>query len=223
MPIRLENVSKSYKIGDATVKVLSDVSLRIDDGDFVSIVGPSGSGKSTMLHIVGALDRPTTGKVFIDDKEVSKMNGSELAAVRGRKIGFVFQTFNLIPRLTAIENIILPMWFADREPDRKRAEDLLGQVGLSHRMSNKPSQLSGGERQRVAIARALANEPEVIVADEPTGNLDSKTGADIMKILADIHASGRTVVLVTHDLKISDMAERRVEMKDGMIIKEIVK
>ncbi len=222
MPIRLENVSKSYTIGETKVKVLNDVSLNIKDGDFVSIVGPSGSGKSTMLHMIGALDRPTAGKVYIDEKEVSKMNDSELAAVRGRKIGFIFQTFNLIPRLTAVENIILPMWFADREPDRKKAEDLLGQVGLSHRMGNKPGQMSGGEKQRVAIARALANEPEVIVADEPTGNLDSKTGAEIMKILTDIHASGRTVVLVTHDLKISDMAQRKVEMKDGMIIREMM-
>ncbi|OFZ36468.1 MAG: macrolide ABC transporter ATP-binding protein, partial [Bacteroidetes bacterium RIFCSPHIGHO2_02_FULL_44_7] len=169
------------------------------------------------------LDKPTSGKILINNRDVSKMSSSELASVRGKKIGFVFQTFNLIPRLTALENIILPMWFADRNTDKKRAENLLKQVGLSHRIDNKPNQLSGGERQRVAIARALANEPEIIVADEPTGNLDSKTGEEIMKILSEIHKSGRTVVIVTHDLKISNMSERKVEMKDGMIIKETIR
>ena len=221
--IRMENVSKSYMIGNVDIKVLDNITLHIKKGDFVSIVGPSGSGKSTMLHLIGALDKPTSGKILINNRDVSKMSSSELASVRGKKIGFVFQTFNLIPRLTALENIILPMWFADRNTDKKRAENLLKQVGLSHRIDNKPNQLSGGERQRVAIARALANEPEIIVADEPTGNLDSKTGEEIMKILSEIHKSGRTVVIVTHDLKISNMSERKVEMKDGMIIKETIR
>ena len=221
--IRMENVSKSYMIGNVDIKVLDNITLHIKKGDFVSIVGPSGSGKSTMLHLIGALDKPTSGKILINSRDVSKMSSSELASVRGKKIGFVFQTFNLIPRLTALENIILPMWFADRNTDKKRAENLLKQVGLSHRIDNKPNQLSGGERQRVAIARALANEPEIIVADEPTGNLDSKTGEEIMKILSEIHKSGRTVVIVTHDLKISNMSERKVEMKDGMIIKETIR
>ena len=217
MAIRLENVGKSYMMGDTRIHALDGVSLHIKKGEFVSIVGPSGSGKSTMLHLIGALDRPSEGSVFIEGRDVSHMTDSELAGLRCRKIGFVFQTFNLIPRLTAMENVMLPMWFANNiRPDR--AASILGDVGLSRRMNNKPNQLSGGERQRVSIARALANEPDIIVADEPTGNLDSRTGEEIMKLLAGIHESGRTLVLVTHDLKISDMAERRIIMKDGKIV-----
>lgn len=217
MTVRLENVNKAYTIGNTKIKVLDGVNLRIRKGEFVSIVGPSGSGKSTMLHMIGALDRPTSGKVMIDGKDISGMSGSELAVLRGNKIGFIFQAFNLMSRLSAIENVMLPMWFSGNT-DRKKAAALLEKVGLSRREGNRPGQMSGGEKQRVAIARALANDPEIIVADEPTGNLDSKTGSEIMEMISGMHESGSTIILVTHDMKISEMAEKRVEMKDGRIL-----
>jgi len=181
--VELRNVDKHYQLGEVDLHVLKNINLKIQRGEFVSITGPSGSGKSTMLNMIGALDRPTKGKVLIDGKDVSKMDDNELAMVRGKKIGFVFQTFNLIPRFTAVENVMFPMWFAGKDNKEERAIELLKKVGLGHRLNNRPSQMSGGERQRVAIARALANNPELIVADEPTGNLDSKTGKEIINIL----------------------------------------
>jgi putative ABC transport system ATP-binding protein len=219
--VELKDVKKIYKLGEVDLPVLKGISLKVHRGDFVSIIGPSGSGKSTMLHIIGALDRPTSGDVFIDGKDVSEMNDNQLARLRGRKIGFVFQAFNLIPRLTALENVMLPMWFAEREyEDRKRrAEMLMETVGLGKRIHHTPTKLSGGERQRVAVARALANEPDMIVADEPTGNLDTKTGAEIIKLLRSINEHGTTLIIVTHDNSIARVAERIIHMMDGKIVK----
>jgi putative ABC transport system ATP-binding protein len=199
------------------IDVLKGINMKIDKGEFVSIIGPSGSGKSTMLNMVGALDRPTTGEVLIDGKKISALNDNELAHIRGEKIGFVFQLFNLVPRLSALENVTLPMWFRGHI-DEERAKEVLSEVGLGNRLHSKPNQLSGGERQRVAIARALANSPEVIVADEPTGALDSKTGTEIINILKKIHREGNTLILVTHDSKISAQAERIVKIMDGSIV-----
>ncbi len=214
--IELRHVKKKFLMGEYEIEVLKGVNFKIDKGEFVSIIGPSGSGKSTLLNMVGALDRPSSGEVIIDGRKVSDLNDDELAELRGKKIGFVFQLFNLIPRLTALENVVLPMWFAG-EKDEPRARHLLRQVGLGHRMNSKPTQLSGGERQRVSIARALANNPEIIVADEPTGALDSKTGRDIIEVLKKIHKLGNTLILVTHDPKISSQAERIIKIKDGKI------
>ncbi len=215
--VELVNVEKTYQLGEIELNVLKRITVRIKKGEFVSIVGPSGSGKSTVLHLIGALDRPTKGKVLIDGKDISKLTDSELAVIRGRKIGFVFQTFNLIPRMSALENVMLPMWFAGKDNRRERAAHFLKLVGLEKRMDHTPNRLSGGERQRVAIARALANDPEVVVADEPTGNLDSKTGEEIVKLLKDIHKHGNTVILVTHDKKVASMAQRTINIKDGKI------
>ncbi|MEM7819242.1 MAG: ABC transporter ATP-binding protein [Candidatus Aenigmatarchaeota archaeon] len=219
--VELKNVHKTYMLDEVELNVLNGIDLKVKKGEFMSIVGPSGSGKSTLLHIIGALDRPTKGHVFIGGKDTSKMDDNELAWIRGRRIGFVFQTFNLISRLTALENVILPMWFADFDGNRKdRAIELLKEVGLEKRINHLPTQLSGGERQRVAIARALVNNPDIIVADEPTGNLDSKTGKEIINIFKKIHNDGATLILVTHDLDIAKVAEREIHIKDGVIIHE---
>jgi len=216
--VELHKVDKNYMIGEVESRILRGVSIKIKEGEFVSIMGPSGSGKSTMLHIIGGLDRPTKGKVYIKGEDISKMDDNELATLRGRTVGFVFQTFNLIPRLTATENVLLPMIFNSEEDDKtEKAKKLLEKVGLGHRLNNKPSQLSGGERQRVAMARALANDPEIIVADEPTGNLDSKTGKTIIKMLVDINKEGKTLIIVTHDNKIAKTARKRIKIFDGMI------
>jgi putative ABC transport system ATP-binding protein len=214
--VELRNVRKKFMMGEYEIEVLKGISFKISKGEFVSIIGPSGSGKSTLLNMVGALDRPTAGEVLIDGRKISDQSDEELAQLRGEKIGFVFQLFNLIPRLTAMENVVLPMWFAEKK-DEDKAKHLLKQVGLGHRMNNKPSQLSGGERQRVSIARALANSPEIIVADEPTGALDTKTGSEIIQLLKKIHKEGNTLILVTHDPKISSQAERIIKIKDGRI------
>lgn len=219
--VRLQDIDKEYKTGNVDTYALRGVSLDVMRNEFMSLTGPSGSGKSTLLHIIGCLDRPTRGKVFIDSKDVSGMDDNQLAAIRGRKIGFVFQSFNLIPRLTALENVMLPMWFAGFENREEKAKQLLEDVGLSHRIYNKPNQLSGGECQRVAIARALANNPEIIVADEPTGNLDSKTGLGIIKLLQGVHEKGATLILVTHEMKLAELADRQVRMKDGSLVDEI--
>ena len=218
--VELRDVSKRYAVGEIETEVLKKVNVEIEEGEFISIAGPSGSGKSTMLHMIGALDRPTSGKVLIKGEDVAQMNDDELAMLRGRTVGFVFQTFNLISRLTALENVILPMIFSGIDHGRKeKAEELLKKVGLGHRINNKPTQLSGGERQRVAIARALANEPEIIVADEPTGNLDSKTGETIIDILREINkGEGKTLIIVTHDEKVAKTAKRRIEILDGAIV-----
>jgi len=220
--IRLEGVTKTYDLEeDIKVNALKNVNLEIDKGDFMAIMGPSGSGKSTLLHMIGCLDRPSSGKIFLDRKDISKLNDSELARLRGKEIGFVFQTFNLYPTLTALENVELPMIIVgeNRKDRKERALALLKMVGLEGRAGHLPSQLSGGERQRVAIARALANDPKLILADEPTGNLDSKSGADIMKMLVELNNDGKTVVVITHDHAIASHAQKVVRIRDGEIIR----
>ena len=206
-------------MGDSTVKALDGVSATINKGDFVVIVGTSGSGKSTMMNMVGALDLATEGNIYLDGENIENMEESELAQIRGSKIGFVFQTFNLIPTLTALGNIALPMIFhgMSKEERMERANKILDDVKLSHRKKHFPNELSGGERQRVAIGRALANDPEVILADEPTGNLDSKTGLEIMNLFRDLNKKGKTIILVTHDLSLIKYAKKVLKIKDGKI------
>ena len=217
--IRLENVEKIYHLGEVEVHALAGVNISIFDKEFLSIVGPSGSGKSTMLHLIGCLDRPTSGRVFLDGNDISKLSDSNLARLRGREIGFIFQFFNLYPTLDALQNVELPMMIlnVDETERRERARSLLDIVGLGDRRTHLPAQLSGGERQRVAIARALANDPSLILADEPTGNLDSKSGEEVLKIFKNLNEEGRTIVIVTHDQNIAGLAERKIEMKDGKV------
>lgn len=219
--IKLKDVWKVYQLGKIELTVLKGVSLGIKPGSFCAIMGPSGSGKSTLLHIMGALDVPSKGKVFLRKEDISKLSEDELAQIRREEIGFVFQQFNLLANLTALENVMLPMVFQG-VAERKRTEgakDLLISLGLEKRFSHKPSELSGGERQRIAIARALANDPEVIVADEPTGNLDSATGKKIMEIFIDLHKKKKkTIIVVTHDPNIASYAEQIVNIKDGQIV-----
>ncbi len=222
--IALEKVWKSYTIGETQIHALRGISLKIYRKELVAITGPSGSGKSTLLNSVGALDVPTKGAVYLNGHNISHLSESTLAQIRGKTIGFVFQTFNLIPSLTALENVMLPMIFQkkDKEYRTKRATELLKSVGLAERMYNRPNQLSGGQQQRVAIARALSNDPEVILADEPTGNLDSVTGKTIMKLLTDLHKDyGKTLILVTHDPYIANYAKRKVVIFDGQIKKDV--
>lgn len=220
--IRLENTSKNYQMGNSEVHALSEINLKIERGDFLVILGPSGSGKSTMMNLIGALDFADIGNIFLDEQNIEHLDESNLAQIRGRKIGFVFQTFNLIPTLTAIENIALPMLFQgiSKEERMERAEKILNQVKLSHRRDHFPNELSGGERQRVAIGRALANEPEVILADEPTGNLDSKTGLEIMDLFTELNKKGKTIILVTHDLDLVRYAKKVLKIRDGRIVEQ---
>jgi putative ABC transport system ATP-binding protein len=218
--IKLEDVWKIYQLGEIELPVLKGINLEIAPGSFVVILGPSGSGKSTMLNMVGCLDLPTRGKVFLDGNDISKMSEDELAQIRGRKIGFVFQQFNLLPNLTALENVMMPMIFQGKaESERtERAKVLLASLGLEERIVHRPVELSGGEQQRIAIARALSNNPEIIVADEPTGNLDSTTGKKIMEILINLHKEeGKTIVVVTHDPTIANYSNQIVHLKDGQI------
>ena len=217
--IKLEKVHKEYLMGDSRIKALDGVDTIVKKGDFIAIVGPSGSGKSTMMNMVGALDIPTLGKIFLDEKNIASMRESELAQIRGKKIGFIFQTFNLIPTLTAMENVALPMLFqkVPREERNERAKQLLEKVGLGDRMEHLPSELSGGQRQRVAIARALANDPDVILADEPTGNLDSKTGKEILEMFIKLNKEGKTIIIVTHDEDVAKHAGKVLKMKDGRL------
>ncbi len=219
--IELKKVCKRYQMGETIVKALDDVEVKIKKGDFVIIIGPSGSGKSTMMNMVGALDLASLGEIYLDGQDIEKMEESELSQIRGRKIGFVFQTFNLIPTLTAIENIAMPMIFqrVPRERRIRKAEEILESVKLSHRKNHFPNELSGGERQRVAVGRALANDPEVILADEPTGNLDSKTGLEIMKLFQELNKKGKTIILVTHDLNLIKYGNKIIKLKDGKIVK----
>jgi len=219
--IKLENVWKIYQPGKIELPVLKNISLEIKRGAFVVILGPSGSGKSTMLNMVGCLDLPTKGKVFLDGKDIAKMTEDELAQVRGRKIGFIFQQFNLLQNLSALENVMLPMVFQGKaEKERiERAKSLLTDVGLGDRISHKPAELSGGEQQRIAIARSLANDPEIIVADEPTGNLDSSNGKKIMETLINLHKNyQKTIIVVTHDPTIADYSSQVVHIKDGQLV-----
>jgi len=218
----LKNVLKQYKMGEQYVKALDGVSLEIERGEYVAIMGPSGSGKSTMMNILGLLDVPDAGEYIFDNQQTVGMSESELAYTRNRKVGFVFQTFNLLPRETALENVELPMIYSgiSRSKRIELAKKSLDMVGLSKRMEHKPNELSGGERQRVAIARALVNNPDIILADEPTGNLDTKTGEEIMSIMDDLNSQGKTVILVTHDPEITNHAHRVVHIRDGKISDE---
>jgi len=220
--IELKQVWKIYKIEEVTYPALRGATLDVFKGEFLAIMGPSGSGKSTILNSVGALDVPTKGEILLDGKNIAHLAESELAQIRGRKIGFIFQAFNLISSLNALENVILPMTFQGIQADERiaRAKKLLELVGLEHRMKNLPSQLSGGEKQRVAIARSLSNNPEVILADEPTGNLDSKTGKEILELLRKLQKSeNKTLVMVTHDNKIAKQADRTAYLSDGKVIR----
>ena len=217
--IALNQVFKIYGKGDARVDALKNVNLTIEEGDFVAIIGPSGSGKSTMMNMVGCLDIPTKGEIYLENKDIAKMSESDLAVLRGKKIGFIFQQFNLIQTLSALENVSLAMNFQGVSKSKriKRAKELLEYVGLSHRLKHRPGELSGGEQQRVAIARSLANDPDVILADEPTGNLDTKTGEKVMTLLDELNKQGKTIIMVTHDLDIAKHANKQVMIKDGEI------
>lgn len=220
--IRVENLNKIYRNGLIEVQALYDINLRVTGGDFLAVMGPSGSGKSTLMNILGCLDRPTSGQYFLNDREVGKLNDNQLAEIRNRQIGFIFQTFNLLPRSTALQNVQLPMIYAgvDRNEQRRQAMTALTRVGLAERAHHRPNELSGGQRQRVAIARALINEPEIILADEPTGNLDSVSGREIMSILQSLNDRGITIILVTHDGEIARHAKRVVRFKDGRIVSD---
>ncbi|MBI2656607.1 ABC transporter ATP-binding protein [Candidatus Woesearchaeota archaeon] len=222
--IKLENVWKIYKMGNVEVNALQGLNLEVKESEFVAIMGPSGSGKSTAVNMIGCLDVPSKGKILLDNHDISKLSESELAQIRGRKIGFIFQQFNLIPTLTALENVMLPMIFqgVNEEERVERATQLLELVELGDRVHHKPTELSGGQQQRVAIARALANKPEVIIADEPTGNLDSKTGTIVLDFLKKLHAKEhKTIIMVTHDANLSRVAERIEFLKDGAIVKSL--
>jgi len=218
--LHLKAITKEYQLGKTTVRALRGLDLAIDAGEIVAIMGPSGSGKSTLMHILGALDVPTDGLALIDGQDLQALKERKLVALRGRRIGFVFQTFNLIQTLSAQRNVELPMVFqgVSKRERARRARDLLARVGLSERVHHKPSELSGGERQRVAVARALANEPEIILADEPTGNLDTESGQSILELLRDLSVEdGKTVILVTHDPEAADIANRVIRLRDGVV------
>jgi len=220
MLISVKNLQKDFINDDVVTSVLKGVTFDIEKGEFVSIMGPSGSGKSTLMHILSFLDKATGGTYNFETRDVSKLNDDELAEMRSKKVGFIFQSFNLLNRSSVLENVMLPLVYTDTLNDErvKRAKDLLEKVGLSHRLNYSPNKLSGGEKQRVAIARALINSPEVIFADEPTGNLDSKSGAQVMKILQDLNDQGHTIILVTHEKATAEHAERIIRIKDGVIL-----
>jgi len=216
--IALKDIYRSYALSTITVEVLKGINLEAEQGDFIAIMGPSGSGKSTLLNILGCLDRPTSGTYLLDNVDVSTKNDNELAEIRNRSIGFVFQSFNLLPRFPAWKNVELPLLYGGMEPKmrKQKALDMLGRMGLADRSDHKPNELSGGEQQRVAIARALINSPVIILADEPTGNLDSKVGKEIMEIFAELNRGGVTIILVTHETEITGFAKRIITMRDGV-------
>jgi len=223
--IKITNIKRDFVLGEEIVNVLKGIDLQINKGEYVALMGPSGSGKSTLMNLLGCLDTPTSGTYILNGKDVSKMKDDELAEIRNKEIGFVFQTFNLLPRTTALDNVALPMIYAgySKNERRTRATDVLTQVGLSDRIDHHPNQLSGGQRQRVAVARALVNSPSIILADEPTGNLDSKTSLEIMKLFNEIHANGNTVILVTHEEEIAAYAHRVIRLRDGMVESDTTK
>ena len=217
--IRLQNISRRYTMGAETIHALRDVSLQIDRGEYVAIMGPSGSGKSTLMNLIGCLDTATSGKYELSDVDVSQMDDNELAEIRNREIGFVFQTFNLLPRSTALHNVELPLIYAGVPVGKRREQTLeaLAQVGLADRVHHRPTELSGGQRQRVAVARALVTNPSIILADEPTGNLDSKTGAEIMELFEELSQRGNTMIVVTHEESVARHAQRIIRILDGLI------
>jgi putative ABC transport system ATP-binding protein len=220
--IELHSIKKLFQNGDETVTAIDDVSLSIKQNEFVAVMGSSGSGKSTLMNVLGCLDTPSSGKYILDNKDVASLTDDELSSIRNEHIGFIFQTFHLLPKLNVIENVKLPLRYSDVDSEEadKRALDLIDRVGLSHRKNHKPFELSGGQRQRVAIARALINKPSVILADEPTGNLDSKTSGEIMALLTELHHQGQTIVMVTHEDDIAGYAQRVIVMKDGEVVGE---
>lgn len=217
--IKTENLSKIYTMGTQQVAALKEISISIDRNEYVALMGPSGSGKSTLMNLLGCLDTPTGGSYWLNGTDVSSMDDDELAHIRNREIGFVFQTFNLLPRLSSLENVALPLVYSgiSKRERQKRAQEVLAQVGLGERVHHKPNELSGGQRQRVAIARALVNNPAIILADEPTGNLDTKTSVEIMDIFDSIQANGNTVILVTHEPDIAEYAHRIIRLRDGLV------
>lgn len=221
--IDLKNITKTYDMGSVQVQVLKGITLHVDEGEFLSIVGPSGSGKSTLMNMIGCLDVPTTGEYYLDGREISTYNEKQLSKIRNQKIGFIFQKFNLLPRLTALENVELPLIYRGMNSrERKQLSmEALEKVGLNDRVNHKPTELSGGQQQRVAIARALAGNPPVLLADEPTGNLDSKSGNDVMKLIRQLSSEGKTIVLITHDSEIAREAQRTITIKDGMLLDNI--
>jgi putative ABC transport system ATP-binding protein len=218
--IELHSIKKLFQNGEETVTAINNVSLSIKQNEFVAVMGSSGSGKSTLMNVIGCLDTPSSGKYILDSKDVASLTDDELSRIRNEHIGFIFQTFHLLPKLDVVENVKLPLRYCDidSEEANKRALDLIERVGLSHRRNHKPNEMSGGQRQRVAIARALINQPSVILADEPTGNLDSKTSGEIMDLLTELHHQGQTIVMVTHEDEIAKYAERVIIMKDGEVI-----
>ncbi len=218
--IELHDVRKTYRVGDEDVHALAGVDLAIASGEFVAVVGPSGSGKSTLMHLLGFMDRPTSGRMVFDGQDVSNLSTSAQATHRARKLGFVFQAFNLLPRLSVLENVLLPLTYAQGRDGagKRRATEVLERVGLTHRSRHRPNQLSGGERQRVAIARALVNQPRLLLADEPTGNLDGENVDRLLQLFQELHAEGQTIVLVTHDTNVAATAKRQIRMKNGRVI-----
>jgi putative ABC transport system ATP-binding protein len=222
--LNMKDICKSYYMGEEELEVLHNVNLTVHSGEFLSILGPSGSGKSTMMNIIGCLDISTSGNYLLSGKDISDLTESELAAVRNKEIGFVFQSFQLLPRLTALKNVELPLIYSGipASERRKRAKEILNRIGLADRMNNLPSQLSGGQQQRVAIARALVTEPTILLADEPTGALDQKTGAQVMELFEELHQDGRTIIMITHDTKIAKHAKRIVNILDGYLTEEVL-
>ena len=217
--IRVKNLKKQFQIGSETVNAIKDISFDVKAGEFISIMGPSGSGKTTLMNIIGCLDTPTSGEYHLDDNEVSLLDDNELAAIRNKKIGFVFQSFHLLSRNTALNNVMLPLTYAgfDKNEALKKAKSVLDKVGLEDRVRHKPNELSGGQQQRVAIARALVNDPSIVFADEPTGNLDTKTGEEIMSLFKELHKNGQTIIVITHENDIAYQTERIITVKDGLI------
>jgi putative ABC transport system ATP-binding protein len=218
--ISMRNIGKNYEMGEAMVRALTGVNVEVKKGEFVAIIGPSGSGKSTLMNVIGCLDRPSEGEYYLDGEKVDELNDDELAHIRNKKIGFVFQTFNLLPRTNCLHNVELPLLYSNvpRKEREKRALEMLTRVGLAGRVHHNPNELSGGERQRVAIARALVNDPAIVLADEPTGNLDSKTGSEIMVTFTNLNKEGKTIVLVTHEQYIAEYSDRVIALRDGRVV-----